>query len=70
MTLVGLQQFIPQSSDFPSDPRGLNEIDVITGGAGADNFLLGEALNGEYANFSFIFYAIAILKLLERKTML
>lgn len=56
MTLVGLQQFIPQSSDFPSDPRGLNEIDVITGGAGADNFVLGEAYNQKYSDFSSIFY--------------
>lgn len=56
MTLVGLQQFIPHSSDFPSDPRGLNEIDTITGGAGANNFVLGEAYSQKYSDFSSIFY--------------
>lgn len=54
--LAGVKRFIPQSSDFPCDPRGLNEIDVITGGAGADYFLLGEALSQQDSGFSSIFY--------------
>jgi hypothetical protein len=44
------------SSDSPSDPRGFNEIDTISGGAGADNFLLGEASSGKYTDESSIFY--------------
>ena len=53
-SLLGTTPFSPMDSDFVSGGRpnppvlGKGQIDTLTGGAGKDNFWLGESLSGKY----------------------